>query len=144
VSDLEDGYDKRPATRSGSETAWVVEARSTRSPRQVNNQIFDGEWRRVKFDQHPMGVPATARGSRYTAEAQMLSYPAAQALRWWIHAVLESDYNNLCFETRLVKHVIKYSVSNAPESQHAVIGGEDRSGVMPVTPNADYALHAKG
>lgn len=132
MSTLEADYDRLPSAMGGSETAWTVEARSTTFPKAVSKQIFDAQWRRVHFDrQQWSGVPVCAPHARYTADAEMYSYPSAQALRWWIHAYLEARHDNLCFETRLVKHIIKHSVSNTPESYHAVVGGDDRSGFMP-------------
>jgi hypothetical protein len=51
-------------------------------------------------------------------------------LRWWVHAQAEIEHE-FCIETRLVKHEIKHSYEITAVSQHALVGGDDRSSLMP-------------
>src|SRR5690606_9220355 len=98
------------------------------------SQLFDQRWKRVKFDTIPLpvGVPSGPPSlSGLRDKLGLYSYQAAQALRWWFHANAAASWNDLCLETRLVKHRVKYSYECEAISAHAVIGGDDRSNVMP-------------
>lgn len=116
---------------NGTLVGYSVEARSTfTSPTSINGQLFDERWAHVRFnDNSPIGVPRGPIWSiQWLAICGLYDYPAAQALRWWFHASAE---HNLCIETRIVKHNIKYSYDSARVSDHCVITGEDRSSFMP-------------
>ena len=106
---LEDDYDKRGGGGSSTETAYTVEARvNYPRPASIAGQIFDLRWRRVLFQKTApdIGVPDAPSHKTLTLEHGMLSYEAAQALRWWFHAAAGHDLGMVCLETRLVSHKI--------------------------------------
>jgi hypothetical protein len=95
---------------SGTHISYSVEARSTYiRPQQVGDIILDQRWQRLFFPKSPIGVPSSSNiGEK---ECGLMTYSAAQALRWWFIAELESSFKHLCVETRIVKHLVKYSYS---------------------------------
>lgn len=129
-------YPKKGQSGSGLEDGWSVEARFTyHEPRQFGKQIFDQRWKSVQFDQvvPPIGVPSGPPSVLGIRDAcGLYGYQAAQALRWWFHANAAARWQDGCLETRLVKHLLKYEFSSTAESAHAVIGGDDRSGMKPL------------
>jgi len=113
--------------RGGSEVGYKVEARyNNRHPIDFGKQLWDDRWQRVRFDQGPIGVP---KGNFLNENAQMLgfhSYYSAQALRWWFLAELEREaMGSLCWETRLVKHEIKYKLSSEALEAVETLTGEE-------------------
>lgn len=128
-------FPKKGQSGSGTEEAYSVQARFMyNSPQQFGKQIFDQRWTTVQFDQvtPPFGVPhgaPTVLGVRDTCG--LYGYQAAQALRWWFHANAAAAWQDTCLETRLVKHKLQYEFSSEAVSAHAIIGGDDRSGMMP-------------
>ena len=119
---------------SGTETCYSVEARyDFPSPIQVAGQIFDNRWREVKFVDSEIGVPRASELQEHTIRHRMLGYSAAQALRWWLHAIADTQKGGmcLCLETRIVKHTIKYSHEIEAISEHDHIKGDDRSNCIP-------------
>ena len=131
--ELEEDYERNKGSGTGTETAYTVEARNTCKPIKVGNQIFYDKWLRVEFDKSTIGVPQCAPFQLHTKEHGLLSYQAANALRWWFHAVLEQemDAGRWSMETRIVKHIISYSHKIEAVSCHGLVSGEDRSNIMP-------------
>lgn len=126
-------FPKKGSSGSGHETAYSVEVRSMYGhARQLGKLLIDNRWQAVSFEEGPSGIPAGSKYYFVSRHLHLMGYPAAQALRWWLHADADSDLGGgLCLETRLVKHEIKYSFSEESVSAHAYIGGEDRSSSVP-------------
>lgn len=110
------------SSMSGTETAWSVEARSS-GGRPVdcgNGFILDAEWRPVPLVECHGGVPGdTLMGTGRLLG--LLSYQAAQALRWWFLANM-NKINRFSAETRLVCHKVTY------ELKSEVVGSEEAIG----------------
>jgi hypothetical protein len=125
----------RGSSCSGSTFGYAVEARcSYIEPRQIGDVLLGTEWKRIPFAAAKCGVPIGAEYEAPTLKmCGLLSYQAAQALRWWFHADAEREPlgGSLCLETRIVKYAIQYSYKTEAVSTHCVIGGEDRSAIMP-------------
>jgi hypothetical protein len=126
-------YPKKGTSGNGSDVGYSVEVRYTGSNNAVviDGEIYTGKWRRFSPKQSPIGVPPHHRYSVWLDQCHLMSYPAAQAIRWWFHAIADFEFKNLCLETRLVKHAVKYSFSEEAISDHSPIGGEDRSASIP-------------
>lgn len=107
--DLEPKYRHEQGSGESTDTGYRVEARYMASrPEEIAGQIFDREWRRVSFDKSPIGVPSCSPFRKSLRDHGYLSYPAAQALRWWLHAVADTGPTmGLCLETRLVSFKIE-------------------------------------
>lgn len=102
-------FPRKGSSQHGTETAWSVEARSfIKSPIACGDLLLGTEWSNVPFNRAPGGVPS---GGLFFQGADMglLTYAAAQALRWWFLAELRSNYKDTGVETRLVRHEVKYS-----------------------------------
>ena len=126
-----EAWPKKCESGKGTEEAWTVEARNTgNAPQVVGNQTFDNRWRQVEFVESSVGVPSARRYSQASLHG-LLTYPAAQALRWWVHAQADIDYQGILVETRLVKHLLRYEFNIEAVSAHALIGSDDRSNMMP-------------
>lgn len=124
---------KKGNSGSGTFDAYSVEAMCDYgSAQEVGGQIFDNRWKRVDFEPSKIGVPV---GPSYQIavlnQVHLLSYPAAQALRWWFHAACETFSSGLCMRSRIVQHRVIYSYSEERVSEHMEIGGDDRSNTMP-------------
>jgi hypothetical protein len=114
TTELEKDYPRETGSGSGTETAYTVEARyNYTEPARIAGQIFDERWRRVNFRPSEVGVPRCPEYKRQTKDHGLLGYSAAQALRWWLHAIADSGdskpFSGFCLETRLVLHRITYS-----------------------------------
>lgn len=134
---LEDDYKVDRGNGSGTQTGYSVEARSKTGPTLVRGQLFGKDWSKVQFDERKAGRGIPAPGG-YDSSGQLLnrgllSYPSAQALRWWFHADAENDEyegvriggarigfsaSPIGIETRLVKHEIKYNYTITAVSAH--------------------------
>ena len=120
-------------TGNGTFDAYSVEARyDYPEPIKVGEQTFTKEWKRVHFNEAAVGVPIGPRSNIHVLSLVGLTgYPAAQALRWWFHASIERGFGGLCMDTRIVKHKVSYSYQAERETEHHLIGGEDRSSILP-------------
>lgn len=117
---------------SGTETGYKVEARyNFNQAVKISDFIIDNRWRQIDFPKATNGVPQAPFYQRHTLEHGYLSYAAAQALRWWLHAEAESDGGGLCLETRIVKYKIAHSYEITRVAEHMRIGGDDRSNCIP-------------
>lgn len=118
---------------SGTETAYAVEARIRGNHAMpIGKQIFDTRWQRVEVKNSLIGVPSAAPYSHAPAHG-LFGYSAAQALRWWFIANAEQEGRGaaICLETRIIKYIIHYTHRVEAVSDHAYIGAEDRSHMMP-------------
>ncbi|MHB1952362.1 MAG: hypothetical protein ACYCOU_01320 [Sulfobacillus sp.] len=92
---------------------YRVEARYMgNTPIAIGPQLFDTRWRQVEFrDDAPVGIPRHPRYHRELIEHHLYNYEAAQALRWWIVAVVAAmdHMPSMFFETRLIQHSLKSS-----------------------------------
>jgi hypothetical protein len=122
---IDNEFPKKGSRGSGSEPCYSVEARYTYpEPKLISGVIYHKEWKRVPFEQAKVGVPSGVHSSA-VIDKNLLSYKAAQALRWWFHAGL--GYDDICFETRIVKHVITHSYSEEIVSASDYVGGQNKS-----------------
>ena len=132
----ETGYPSPKGSEGGTKTGYTVEARQGgKEPKQIAGQIFDNRWRKVIFEKGEIGVPpANPLFAKHLLHYDLLGYSAAQALRWWLHAVADgATYGmaGIMLETKLVKHKIEYESKCNAISEHKIISGEDRSNLMP-------------
>ena len=128
-------YPKKRSRGSRSLDGYTVEARyNFDRPMTIAEQIFDNRWREVKTYPANFGVPIGMDFDvEQLKERGLLSYPAAQAIRWWLHACAHSQIgiSGLCMETKLIKHRVEIRHECMAVSEHKIIGGDDRSSVMP-------------
>lgn len=112
---------------------YYVEARFPYRPVTFAGVALGDKWTRLHFhDGSAVGVPIGASFEEPILKmVGLLSYPAAQALRWWFHATANLEGGAFGLETRIVKCAISYSYEVTKQSEHLVIGGEDRSSIMP-------------
>lgn len=121
-------WPRKGGSGNSSKKGWAVEARSVKDPVSMGGQIFAEKWRRVQFDECPFGVPSPKWGASHHG---LLGYAQAQALRWWLHAASEEDRIFSALETRLIQHELIETYTINAVSDHAHIGFEDRSSIMP-------------
>jgi hypothetical protein len=98
--------------------AYTIEVRHTgREPVDSGCGILlDDRWRKVFPNKEgDCGVPNIPSFGKYSAhlcdDHNLLTYAAAQALRWWFIAIAESNDISHYIETRLVQHQIEEKVS---------------------------------
>lgn len=102
-------FPKKGSSHHGTEMAWEVEARcATSHPRAFGSLLLGDKWSAVPFEEAAGGVP---NGGLFFQgnELGLLTYEAAQALRWWFLASLRVKHESYLVETRLVQHKITYS-----------------------------------
>lgn len=127
-------YPKSGSSGNGRTVGYTVEARYTGIGHDhvvIAGTTYTDRWKRVYAEKSPIGVPGHSRFEPWLAQSGLMNYAAAQAIRWWFHAIAEVDFNNLCLETKIVKHEVEYSYKETAISEHAFVGGEDRSSSMP-------------
>lgn len=136
MSESNEFADEKCRSASGSEVAWSVEARSAEEGRPVvlgDGAVFTSTWQVVPLEKiiGGHGVPAgKAVWDTYLAFG-LMSYPAAQAMRWWFMALLHEAHQDTLIETRLVKHQVRYqrSAQRVAATHHVsgwdVIRGKD-------------------
>jgi hypothetical protein len=112
----------RAQRHSGTQQGWSVEARASLEdyPLQIAEQVFTTKWKPVHFDPAKVGVPAGRLDFDEYLRFGLLSYPAAQALRWWFVAALDMEHKS-SVETRLVRHEVKYERSARRIAEYAAI-----------------------
>lgn len=105
---------RKGPSHSGTESAWIVEARSgIKRPIACGDLLLGSEWTSVPFNRAAAGVP-NGHMLFQGADMGMLTYPAAQALRWWFLADLAASFKDTGVETRLVEYKITYSKTATP------------------------------
>lgn len=113
ATDLEETYEKNRGSGSGTEIGYTVEAKyDYLCPAEISGQLFDNRWRAVNFEKSKIGVPSCAPSyQRHLLENGLLSFSAAQALRWWFIAEVEASNHgfSLCWATRLIEHRVTFS-----------------------------------
>lgn len=124
-------YDASRGSMAGD--GWTVEVRldDYAQPTPVGDMLVSHQWQRVIFAPAAIGVPSHSEYQSYLGYTRYLSYPAAQALRWWFHAEATKASLALGLRSRLVKHRIRVEHKVEAVSVHCEIGGEDRSAMMP-------------
>lgn len=130
----ESEYPKDGQSHSGTTNGYSVQARyNYPEPKQFGDIILHREWKTIYFPKsNTIGVPTGNSLDWAANQLGLLSYPAAQALRWWFHANAEAEIlGSLCLETRIVKHKVEYSIKEQKVSDHQYIGGDDRSNILP-------------
>lgn len=124
-----DEFPSKGSSGSGTEVAFSVQARLAYiEPRQVAGHLLDTRWTTLHFEKSPIGVPTKPQLS--SVNHGLLSYQAAQALRWWFLAQADVEFSCLCIETRIVEHKITYSFTETAQRAGDLIGGDDRSNIM--------------
>ena len=104
---LEEDYKTIKSKGSSTSTGYTIEARfHVREPEKIGRQIYDDRWRQVEFDRSASGGPMSPVYHHELIERGLLSYSAAQALRWWFHAQAEIECVGGApgLQTRLVQH----------------------------------------
>jgi hypothetical protein len=93
--------------------------------------ITDSEWTTLYFsDAHPgcPGVPKSNGVVDEYADHGYLSYPAAQAMRWWWIA----NCGLLTFfDTRLVEFEFRHAWTATPVAAHCLLVSEKRENILP-------------
>ena len=125
--DLEEGYRKERSSGTSTKPAYTVEAKMQDStPREIAAQIFDNQWRQVKYEKGLIGVPVAPMYEELILQHDMLGYAAAQALRWWLHAYNDAaGISGFSLQTRIVKHSIESSHTVTAVSAHCLVGGTE-------------------
>lgn len=119
---------------SGTHMLYTVEVRyDYPSPKAHGDFIIDREWRTLPLARGFPGVPNQTY-SRTAADFGLLTWPAANALRWWAHAEF-----GLCLQTRLVQHRFEERYSDTVTGYFDVVGGggsdeKTRMTHAPITP----------
>ena len=132
----ENEYPVAQGNEGGTTIGYKVMARYCgNDPKEIAGQIFDERWRVVQFEEGQIGVPSVSPlHARHLLRYNLKGYSAAQALRWWLHAVADNTeigMSGMMLETKLVKHKIEFESKCEAISEHKIISGEDRSSWMP-------------
>jgi hypothetical protein len=104
---IEEDYKTTKSKGSAALTGYTVEARFfMRESEKIRQQIYDEQWRQVEFDLSANSIPMSPVHHHELLEHGLLSYSAAQALRWWFHAIAEIECVGGApgLQTRLVQH----------------------------------------
>lgn len=123
-----DSFPCKGSSGNGSENAYSVQARMAyHEPKEICGQLLDTRWRTIYFQQSPIGVPTQSRHCPWQGSLPgMMTYQAAEALRWWFLANAAHTYDHFCVETRLVKHKITYSYEEVAVAAGNIVGGMHR------------------
>ena len=100
------------------QSGYQVQARyNNHEPKQFGELILDKRWKTLYFPKSPIGVPSRRQWDWHLGATECLSFPAAQALRWWFMAQCHCEEwgGGLCVETRIVAFRIEYSVKSTAE-----------------------------
>lgn len=109
MTEQENEFPRKGSSHHGTEVAWSVEARSgIKCPIACGELLLGSEWVQVPFSRAPGGVPS---GGLFFqgADLGLLTFAAAQALRWWFLADLRASYKDIGVETRIVRYEVKFS-----------------------------------
>lgn len=132
-----DTFPSKGTNGSGTDSAFSVQARMAYwEPKEICGHLLDTRWRTIHFQQSPIGVPTQARYCPWGASLQgLMTYQAAEALRWWFMAQAAHSFDHLCLETRIVKHKVTYSFSEEAVGAGAVVNSpRDNIAITPPIP----------
>lgn len=107
------------STSSGEMEGYIVEMRVSIPgviPRVIAGTHLSDKWVKLNPDKvlPGRGIPNGGPHTEYQLTmADLLSYPTAEALRWW--AVAEAHSQCFDLETRLVKHRLTWSWRSEPK-----------------------------
>lgn len=111
-------FPRKGSSGSGTYRLYTVEVRYDYPESKAwGDFIIDREWRTLPIIKWNVGVP-NKTFSRHAEDHGLLSWPAANALRWWAHAAM-----GWCVQTRIVAHEFEESYSETIIGYHDVIGG---------------------
>lgn len=122
-----DSFPVEGSSSSGTNFAFTVQARyAYPDPKIICGMVLDANWRTLSFEKSPIGVPAQARYCPWGGSfPHLMTYEAAQALRWWFLANAAHSFDHWCIETRLVKHEVTYQASEKAIAAASEIDGGD-------------------
>lgn len=126
----EETFPQKGNSGSGTTPCYSVQARYVADePKQIGEVIYHKDWKTLRFESSKVGVPQGICDP-YCQAARMglLSYAAAQALRWWFHASVD-PHGGLCFETRILKHIVEDSYSEMVVGAYEEVA--DMGAIMP-------------
>lgn len=128
----EDDFPEKRSSGNGSVTMYSVQARlAYHEPREVAGHLLDLRWKTINTVPAGFGIPS--RRFHNVPDTGLLSYQAAQSIRWWFLAQAEAEFSCMCVVTRLVEHVVNYNYSTEATRAVETVGeGEDRGNIMPV------------
>jgi len=107
---------------------FAVQARvaPNAEPRMVGDLMLTHQWKRVEFERGAVGVPHGRPWQWGAEELRLLSWPAAQALRWWWLAQYDAaTFGAHEIETRLVEHAVNWSVQSTTIAAHDPTNGDN-------------------
>lgn len=118
VSEAEPEFPSKGTSGSGSGRGYLPQARYVNDGDglAINDWALGPKWKTIPFEKilpPGVGIPTRTPCHGHIPHSNLLSYEAAQAIRWWFLAFLEAHMvtGSLCVETRLVKHDCQYSFS---------------------------------
>ena len=123
-------YPRKGQSGSGTTHGFSVEARfnSGLGIKEICGIQLTSQWKTLTFAKVDPPIPGVPNGSilhYFPRYFDLLTYEAAQAMRWWFHAEAEHQMlGGLCIETRLVKHKVTYSIAEEAVSHHEHVGGD--------------------
>ena len=87
-----------------SSIGYIVQARIVEHPHHLGEGLtLDEQWREVEVEYtRRLGIPAHRPWEHRMSDSYLLSYPAAMALQWWIHAIAYAACVQHRVQTRLV------------------------------------------
>lgn len=115
----------KPEESHSTGPCYVVEARMAMDlpPREVADQIVDGQWRRMRFSRapEPFGVP-NSLWDLDIARLGYYGYETAMALAYWLAAEASTGS---CIEIRLVEYTYQcsHTISRVGEEPTIQTGG---------------------
>ena|SRR3990167_9131917 len=125
--------DVKKETGHSTARVYTVEARLTHGvpPCEEGGMLLTAEWRRVRFQSSPIGVPSGLIFNKQAEDMGYLSYDSAMAMAWWFLA----SCSVLGVETRLVEHEFIYDFSVERKTEHPEIKRHVWSLIMPEVKN---------
>ena len=107
-----DQFPEKGSSGSGTDTLYSVQARyAYGSPVEIVGHLLDTRWSTLHFAKAPIGVPQNRLYQPAANLTGLMSYEAAQALRWWFVAEARCAKGVFCLHTRLVAHRVQFSWS---------------------------------
>jgi hypothetical protein len=87
-SEVAQEFPKKGQSGSGTAIGYSVEARHTaRDHAVIGGIVYTDKWKRVHPDKTAFGVPSHSSFDRWLEQCSLMNYQAAQAIRWWFHAI---------------------------------------------------------
>lgn len=107
MTENEEEFPIEGSTFNGTEFKYSVQVKAM-TPFSYGDQIILKDWGTIKFDKMPEGCGVPNKESLLSGiwKNELLTWPAANAMKWWLIAIMNEGMNKF-ISVRILKHKLE-------------------------------------